>query len=74
MDPDIEPQSHWEWEDTYNDDDYDGGAAPLWSLYAKVAKEDDEANLDNVTNDMNTLLVFVRPPSSALPLLCASSY
>ena len=74
MDSDIELQSYWEDPYINDNDDYDSGAAPLWSLYAKVAKEDDKANLDSVTNDMTTLLVFVRPPSSALPLLCTSSY
>ena len=55
------------------DPDFNEHANPLWSLYGTVAKEQDKATLDEVTNDMNSLLVFVGPLSFTLPLLCASS-
>ena len=55
------------------DRDFDEGADPLWSLYGTVVKEQDKANLDDVTNDMNSLLLFVGPLSFILPLLYASS-
>ena len=55
------------------DQDFNEHANPLWSLYGTVAKEQDKATLDKVTNDMNSLLVFVGLLSFTLPLLCASS-
>ena len=55
------------------DQDFNERADPLWSFYGTAIKEQDKANLDDVTNDMNSLLVFVGPLSFTLPLLCASS-
>ena len=60
----------------WNHDDepgFDERADPLWSFYGTVAKKEDKATLDEVTNDMNSLLLFVGPLSFILPLLCASS-
>ena len=69
MDPDIELAAQIPREDGYIVQDYNDSANPLWSLYGKIAKEDDKAALDDVTDDMNSLLLFMRLLSFTLPAL-----
>ena len=64
MDPDIELEGHMD----EIDQDFGDSANPLWSLYGKIAKENDTANLDDITSGMDSLLIFVRPLSSTLSL------
>ena len=42
------------------DPGFDESAKPLWSLYAKEVKEGDQALMDSITKDMDSLLLFVR--------------
>ena len=51
------------------DQDFNDNANPLWSLYGKEAQEFDKVTLENITSDMEGLLLFVRSLSSTLPLL-----
>ena len=46
------------------DPDFNESANPLWSLYGKMAKEDDKDTLEDMTSGMEGLLLFVRslPP------------
>jgi hypothetical protein len=41
--------------------DFDGSANPLWALYGKEAKSHDEARIQNLKDDMDGVLIFVRP-------------
>jgi hypothetical protein len=49
------------------DPDFNESANPLWSLYGKMAKEDDKDTLEDMTSGMEGLLLFVRSLSSTLP-------
>ena len=66
MDPDIELQRRINKE---IDKGFNESANPLWSLYGKMAKEDDKATLEDITSGMEGLLLFVRFLFSTLPLL-----
>ena len=46
--------------------DFHGRANALWSLYGKEAKSHDEARIQPLKEDMDGVLIFVRPYS-----LCA---
>ena len=67
MDPDIELQRRTNKEEI--DKGFDDSANPLWSLYGKMAKEDDKATLEDITRGMEGLLLFLRFLFSTLPLL-----
>jgi hypothetical protein len=41
--------------------DFDGSANALWSLYGKEAKSHDEALIQTLKDDMDGVLIFVRP-------------
>jgi len=41
--------------------DFDSGANGLWTLYGKEAKSHDEAQIQTLKEDMDGVLVFVRP-------------
>jgi hypothetical protein len=41
--------------------DFDGSANALWSLYGKEAKTHDEARVHTLKDDMDGVLIFVRP-------------
>jgi len=60
MDPDTETEVDLGFSDSAN---------PLWSLYGRISKEYDTANLNDLTSGMDGLLVFVRSLSSTLSLL-----
>ena len=40
--------------------DFDEGANTLWTLYGKEAKEFDEAHIQTLKDDMDSILLFVR--------------
>ena len=40
--------------------DFGDGANPLWSLFSKQAKTQDEARIQSLAGDMDGVLVFVR--------------
>ena len=56
------------------DADFDESMNPLWSLYGKMAKDDDKETLEDTTSGMDGLLIFVRSLSSTLPQLRAPSH
>ena len=56
------------------DPDFNESTNPLWSLYGKMAKDDDKDTLEDTTSGMDGLLIFVRFLSSTLPPLRAPSY
>ena len=41
--------------------DFDGSANALWTLYGKEAKTHDEARIHTLKDDMDGVLIFVRP-------------
>ena len=41
--------------------DFRGSANALWSLYGKEAKSHDEARIQPLKEDMDGVLIFVRP-------------
>jgi hypothetical protein len=41
--------------------DFDGSANALWSLYSKESKSHDEARIQPLKDDMDGVLIFVRP-------------
>jgi hypothetical protein len=41
--------------------DFYGSANTLWSLYGKEAKSHDEARIQPLKEDMDGVLIFVRP-------------
>ena len=41
--------------------DFYGSTNPLWSLYGKEAKSHDEARIQPLKEDMDGVLIFVRP-------------
>jgi hypothetical protein len=41
--------------------DFHGSANALWSLYGKEAKSHDEARIQPLKEDMDGVLIFVRP-------------
>ena len=41
--------------------DFDGSANALWTLYGKEAKSHDEAQIHTLKDDMDGVLIFVRP-------------
>jgi hypothetical protein len=41
--------------------DFDGSANALWSLYGKESKSHDEARIQPLKDDMDGVLIFVRP-------------
>ena len=41
--------------------DFDGSANALWSLYGKESKSYDEARIQPLKDDMDGVLIFVRP-------------
>jgi len=41
--------------------DFDGSANALWTLYGKEAKSHDEARVQTLKDDMDGVLIFVRP-------------
>ena len=41
--------------------DFHGSTNPLWSLYGKEAKSHDEARIQPLKEDMDGVLIFVRP-------------
>ncbi|KAH9998669.1 hypothetical protein BJV77DRAFT_940547, partial [Russula vinacea] len=45
--------------------DFDGSANALWTLYGKEAKTHDEARIHTLKDDMDGVLIFVRPFLSA---------
>ena len=45
--------------------DFHGSTNPLWSLYGKEAKSHDEARVQPLKEDMDGVLIFVRPYLSA---------
>ena len=73
MDPEIGHQSginvtHMHGVDLNIDPDFNESTNPLWSLYGKMAKEDDKDTLEDMTSGMEGLLLFVRFPSTLPPL------
>ena len=40
--------------------DFDGSANPLWALYGKEAKSNDESQIQSLKEDMDGVLIFVR--------------
>ena len=43
--------------------DFDGSANTLWTLYGKEAKSYDDARINTLKDDMDGVLIFVRPYS-----------
>lgn len=43
--------------------DFDGSANALWTLYGKEAKSYDDARINTLKDDMDGVLIFVRPYS-----------
>jgi hypothetical protein len=43
--------------------DFDGSANTLWTLYGKEAKSYDDARINTLKDDMDGVLIFVRPHS-----------
>ena len=43
--------------------DFDGSANALWTLYGTEAKSYDDAQIDTLKDDMDGVLIFVRPYS-----------
>jgi hypothetical protein len=43
--------------------DFDGNANALWTLYGKEAKSYDDARINTLKDDMDGVLIFVRPYS-----------
>ena len=41
--------------------DFDGSANALWTLYGKEARSHDEAQIQTLKDDMDGVLIFVRP-------------
>ena len=41
--------------------DFDGSANALWTLYGKEAKSHDDARIQTLKDDMDGVLIFVRP-------------
>ena len=41
--------------------DFDGSANALWSLYGTEAKSRDESRIQTLKDDMDGVLIFVRP-------------
>jgi hypothetical protein len=41
--------------------DFDGSANALWTLYGKEAKSYDDARINTLKDDMDGVLIFVRP-------------
>ena len=41
--------------------DFDGSANGLWTLYGNEAKSHDEARIQTLKEDMDGVLIFVRP-------------
>jgi hypothetical protein len=41
--------------------DFGGSANALWTLYGKEAKSHDEARIQTLKDDMDGVLIFVRP-------------
>jgi hypothetical protein len=41
--------------------DFEGSANALWTLYGKEAKSHDEARIQTLKDDMDGVLIFVRP-------------
>ena len=41
--------------------DFEGSANALWSIYGKEAKSHDEALIQTLKDDMDGVLIFVRP-------------
>ena len=41
--------------------DFDGSANALWSLYGNEAKSHDQAQIQTLKDDMDGVLIFVRP-------------
>jgi len=41
--------------------DFDSSANGLWALYGKEAKSHDEAQIQTLKEDMDGVLIFVRP-------------
>jgi hypothetical protein len=41
--------------------DFDGSANTLWTLHGKEAKSNDEARIQTLKEDMDGVLIFVRP-------------
>jgi hypothetical protein len=41
--------------------DFDGSANALWSLYGNGAKSHDQAQIQTLKDDMDGVLIFVRP-------------
>ena len=42
--------------------DFDGSANALWTLYGKEAESHDESQIQNLKEDMDGVLIFVRLP------------
>jgi hypothetical protein len=40
--------------------DFDGSANALWTLYGKEAKSHDKSQIQNLKEDMDGVLIFVR--------------
>ena len=41
--------------------DFEGSANALWTIYGKEAKSHDEARIQTLKDDMDGVLIFVRP-------------
>ena len=41
--------------------DFDGSANALWSIYGNEAKSHDQAQIQTLKDDMDGVLIFVRP-------------
>ncbi len=41
--------------------DFEGSANALWAIYGKEAKSHDEALIQTLKDDMDGVLIFVRP-------------
>jgi hypothetical protein len=41
--------------------DFEGSANALWTLYGKEAKSHDESQIQTLKDDMDGVLIFVRP-------------
>ena len=46
--------------------DFDGSANALWALYGKESKSHDESRIQTLKDDMDGVLIFVRPYLSVL--------
>jgi hypothetical protein len=42
--------------------DFDGSANALWTLYGKEAQSHDKSQIQNLKEDMDGVLIFVRLP------------